>query len=147
MIKILAIILLSICNIHPLLGQISDNAVSGCSHPIESVKINPINPKSNEKYVRKAEKFLVFEEDFRDTVLIWVADKLISKRYIKTDEEGGFADRVNIKVKPQTKIMIKTVDGDCTQFFMKSGYKYVYIQRYKGSQWTVTYSNYRRGYY
>jgi hypothetical protein len=128
-----------------LFGQA--NKIEECAYPDEKISIDLVHPKRNEKYDLTAVKVFTFEDDFRDTISVWVADKLILKKYMKTDEEGGFADRVNIKIEPKTEVIIRTVEQGCTQFRLKKGYKYIYVLRDINGRWGVTYSNYRRFYY
>ena len=130
---------------YSLFGQA--NEVVDCSYPSEKISIDPIHPKRIEKYDPSVAKIFVFEDDFRDTISILVANNLILKKYMESDAEGGFADRVPVKVRPKTEIIIGTEKRGCTRFKLKKGYKYVYIQRHYDGQWSIAYSNFGRKYW
>jgi hypothetical protein len=144
--KLLLAIVLFLSAASSLFGQVKK--LVECPYPDEKISIPPVHPKLIEKYDPAAAKVFMFEEGFKDTISIWVADKLIFKKYMKSDAEGGFADRANIKVKPKTEVTFRMVEQGCTRFRLKKGYKYIYVQRdYNNGQWGLTYSNYRRGYW
>ena len=143
--KLLLVKVLLLFTASSLFGQAKE--IAQCTYPDERISIDSIHPKRIEKYDHTAAKVFTFQEDFRDTISIWVADKLVLKKYMKTDAEGGLADQVNIKVKPKTEVTIRTVDRGCTRFMLKKGYKYVYVQRRHDGRWGITYSNYKRGYW
>ena len=129
-----------------LLGQA--DTIEECAYPNEKVAtMPPDNRKLIEKYDSAGEKVFTFEAMFNDTISIWVADKLIFKKYMKTDSLGDLADRASIKVKPKTEITIRTVEQGCTRFRLKKGYKHIYVQRDGNGQWGLTYSKYRRIYW
>lgn len=144
--KLQLAILLLLSAVSSLFGQVGK--LEECSYPDEKISIPPVHPQLIEKYDPAASKVFMFEEGFNDTISIWVADKLIFKKYMRSDSEVGFADRKNIKIKPETEVTIRTVEQGCTRFRLKKGYKYIYIQRdWNNGQWGLTYSNYRRGYW
>lgn len=140
------VLLLSALTVHPLLGQSDTNTTAECPHPIENVGVNPINRKSNEKHNRRDARYIVFEENFRDTISILVENKIIFKKYMYGDE-NEIAHKVQIKTKAKSKITIRAADKGCIQFNPRKGYKYIYVQRPYDGRWTVTYSNYIRRYY
>jgi hypothetical protein len=114
---------------------------------------------------------LILEGGFSDTVSVQLDGKLLVKQYMETTTAGivswggimidsssvgkiviqiiGGVDRqFKISVVPHdnTPFKLKTTN-DCTQFNLKAGYKYFYINRYLTGEWRVVYSNYNRMYY
>ena len=128
-----------------LFGQA--NKIEKCAYPNEKISIPPVSPKLIEKYDPAVEKVFMFEESFKNTISIWVADRLLFEKYMKTDSEGGFADRAGIKIKPKTEVTIRTVEQGCTRFTLKKGYKYIYVQRDYNGKWGLTYFKYGRRYW
>lgn len=115
-----------------------------CHAPKVTIRAVENDSLPSESY-RIGVKF-VFETYFKDTVSIYVDELCVAKKYLKSSS-NGFAAAVDVRVHPSQEIVLKTDQGECTQFILKRGYKYLYIGRSDNNNWTLAYSNYLWGYY
>lgn len=117
-----------------------------CATPAESIYINQRYPDQVEKFDPFADRVFNFESSFSDTVAVLVDDKLVAKKYMKSNS-SGLSDQLKIKASSGAKISIRTTPADCVEFRLKEGYKYLFINRYPVRKWDIAYSNFSRGYY
>ena len=97
------------------------------------------------RYVNRT--IFIFESSFNDTVSVTVDNKLITKRYMETTSAGAVIGVVIVPHPSIGNVIIKTNNGTCTQFCLKEGYLYAYINSETLGKWLITYSNYERIYY
>ena len=117
-----------------------------CIAPTETIYVNKRYPQSIEKFDPVEDRILGFESSFDDTVAVYVNGTLVERRTLKTSSNGS-AGQIRIKAAAGAKISISTTPNDCTEFDLKYGYKYLYINRYPVRKWDIAYSNFSRGYY
>lgn len=117
-----------------------------CVAPTETIYVNKRYPESVEKFDPTEDRILGFESSFDDTVAVYVNGTFIERRTLKTSSNGS-AGQIRIKAVSGAKISISTTPNDCTEFELKNGYKYLYINRYPARKWDIAYSNFSRGYY
>ena len=82
-----------------------------------------------------------------DTVSVLVSDKLIAKEYMQTTSSGRVRKDFTVDQAQGKLITIKTATNNCTQFKLKKGYRFTYINQDDKRQWVVIYSKYERAYY
>jgi hypothetical protein len=87
----------------------------------------------------------IFESDFKDTVSVSAADKMVAKGYLVT-KSNGLVGQLKMKAQSNEKIVINTSNG-CTHFKPREGYKYLYINRSNNKNRTIGYSNFGQGYF
>jgi hypothetical protein len=136
--KVLFLLLLS-----PLFGQ-----VNNCPVAKDSIWIHPhkFNRAKLERYKQKT--IFIFEVIKADTVSIRVDGKLVVKEYMITAGDIGRVDKSFVIARPRIgMITLKTVDYGCTQFKLRKGYKYAYINQTSSNEWFITYSNYPKMYF
>ena len=117
---------------------------SGCQPVSETIFVNERFPSQIEQYSPDSMRVFTFEYDFTDSVSIETGSRIIAKGYVATGS-NGFAGRLLVKAQPNEEIVIRAING-CAHFILKDGYKYLYINRLKNKNWTITYSNFGRGY-
>ncbi len=143
MTKVLLTKTLFLLALGPLFGQVKDCPVAKDSvwhqlHKLSTVKL--------ERYEQKT--IFTFEEIKSDTIAILVDGKRIAKGYMVTAGDVGRVDKTIVVTRPKVgMIILKTINHGCTQFRLRKGYKYVYINQTLSDEWHITYSNFRRMYF
>lgn len=97
------------------------------------------------RYVNRT--IFIFENGFSDTVSVTVDQKLIVKRYMETTSAGAVIGVVVVPRPLTGQVVIRTTNFSCTEFCLKSGYLYAYINIDPFGKWLITYSNYERIYF
>lgn len=138
MVKALLIKLLLLATMTPLFAQ-----VTTCLPVKDDVWINKhAKPR---RYVNRT--IFIFETQFNDTVSVTVDKKLIARRYMETTSAGAVIGVVVVPRPLIGDVTIKTNKSTCTQFCLKEGYLYAYVNLDQFGKWLITYSNYERMYY
>ena len=128
--------------VNPVFSQVGIFSI--CQQPTVHIGIEPGDSSMQEGH--RIGVRLTFESYFNDTVAVYVNRLCVFKKYLKNVHSGS-AGTVSIRASALQEIVIKNGKGDCTQFELKSGYKYLYINRDSSAGWTITYSNLNQGYY
>ncbi|RRB00744.1 hypothetical protein [Larkinella rosea] len=128
-----------------LLAGCQQNVELDCVSVSESVYVNDRFPTHIEKYDPNSPRIVNFENDFKDTVSVWINDKVVATKYLET-KSTGLADKVIIKAQPNDEIVFKTTHS-CARFKLCGGYNYLYIRRSVNKGWEVAYSNFSKGYF
>jgi hypothetical protein len=116
-----------------------------CPTAKDSVWINKRFPKQLERYEKKT--IFIFEQVFTDTVSVLVDGKLVAKEYMESTSAGRILKDVVVSRPLLGDVVVRSARFSCTQFKLRKGYKYVYINQDAFGKWFITYSNYGRAYY
>lgn len=127
------------CKQEPLVNQAS------CDPVEESVHVNERYPSSIEPFSADSLRVLTFESNFKDTISVRIGNQLLAKEYLETTP-SSLAGRMELALRVNQEITLKAGEG-CARFKLRDGYKYLYINRLADKGWTITYSNYSRGYF
>lgn len=133
-----------VCAITGLLGC-KLGIESECRSVSESVFVNKQHPSDIETFSSDSLRVFTFELDFKDTVSVSSANKILAKGYLTT-KSNGLAGQLKVKAQSNEEIVINTSNG-CAHFKLRDGYKYLYVNRSNNKNWTIEYSNFGRGYF
>lgn len=125
-----------------------------CSCVEKKVSESVWKPQENEypKTVLKNSFMLVFQQEFDDSIKVYVANKLLIDGYFKTDPVTGIVPANNKIEKPlpengsEVKIVLIN-KNECVEFKISNKYSYAYITRDEYGKWFVELSEYKRNYY